>query len=421
MIGYIFLITVTIVISTIVFQQLKTYVPTETLECPEGVSVFLKETTYDCVNKELNITLRNNGRFSVAGYFITATDDPGKKLATIDLSKYTELGKNRGGIVLFDFLSENSMGPNKEMKNVFNLSNSSVSQFYSLSIIPIRYQEIENRNRIVSCSEARVEETLSCIGACVQNTCAGLGYSCGEWDNGCEGTLDCNQPGCSAEESCDASGQCISSACVPAADPSKLGVCGSFDCGIHSNLNGTCGDVNCGECVNGNCDIPTGQCILEEITEGVVFVSSAKYNGGDLGGINGADAKCNSLASTAGLTGTFVAWLSNSTLDAKDRVLDIPFEKLDGVVIANNLADLLDGTIDSKINVNENNAVQGEEKHVFTGTLTDGTKASDNCNDWSSNSNKGQRGKLDQTNNKWVSENAGDCDHTSRLYCFQVS
>ena len=86
MIGYIFLITITIVISTIVFQQLKTYIPTEKIECPEGVSIFLKEVTYDCDINELNITLKNNGRFNIAGYFIAGADSPEKEIATINLS-----------------------------------------------------------------------------------------------------------------------------------------------------------------------------------------------------------------------------------------------------------------------------------------------------------------------------------------------
>jgi len=146
MIGYIFLITITIIISTIVYQQLRTYVPTETLKCPEGVSVFLKEVAYDCNNKELNITLKNNGRFSIAGYFIAAADSPGKEIGTIDLSGYNERGI--GGFVLFDVINENSMNPTKEVKSVFDLSNASSAQFYSLNIIPVRYQEIENKNRI---------------------------------------------------------------------------------------------------------------------------------------------------------------------------------------------------------------------------------------------------------------------------------
>jgi len=249
MIGYIFLITITIIISTIVYQQLRTYVPTEKVECPEGVSVFLKKVIYDCENKELNITLKNNGRFSVAGYFIAATNKSDQELATIDLSKYNKK-EGVGGFVIFNFLrSENSMSPNKEIKSVFDLSSSS-SQFYSLNIIPVRYQEIENRNRIVSCGDSRIKETLTCFEKCVPKTCSGLGivpYICGEWSDGCGGIINCDQPGCDpSTEFCDAEGQCISTICDPDADPSLSGICGIQQCGTADN--NTCGAVSCGTC-----------------------------------------------------------------------------------------------------------------------------------------------------------------------------
>lgn len=51
------------------------------------------------------------------------------------------------------------------------------------------------------------------------------------------------------------------------------------------------------------------------------FLSSTKHTG-DLGGLTGADTLCNDLATAAGLPGTYVAWLSDSNTDAKDRLGD---------------------------------------------------------------------------------------------------
>src|SRR5690348_11017356 len=41
---------------------------------------------------------------------------------------------------------------------------------------------------------------------------------------------------------------------------------------------------------------------------------------GNFGGIDVADGLCNTEASDAGLGGTFVAWLSTSAVDARDRL-----------------------------------------------------------------------------------------------------
>lgn len=264
MIGYIFLITITIIISTIVFQQLKTYIPTEKLECPEGVSVFLKEVSYDCDSKELNITLKNNGRFNIAGYFISGADSPEKELATIDLSEYTELGV--GGFVSFNFLSENSMSPNKEIKSVFNLSSSSYAQFYSLSIIPVRYQEIDNKNRFVSCGDSRVKQTLSCIERCVPNTCSG--YVCGEWNDGCGGTIICGTCNVTAGDVCTSLGQCVPPAQCEDTCSSFGYQCGTQTiCGVETDCSLEVGGCNqstesCNEII-GQCELLCGDGVID--------------------------------------------------------------------------------------------------------------------------------------------------------------
>jgi|TARA_Y100000310_G_scaffold344913_1_gene460477 hypothetical protein len=245
MIGYVLLITVTMVISGIVYQWVKTYVPAEKADCPDGVSVFLKETVYDCTNKELTLTLKNNGRFNIAGYLIHGTINVSQELASEDLSEYTPLGEGKKAVLLPTL--DNSMKPNDEINNVFNLNSTSFNQIYSIDIIPIRFQD----KKRVNCAEGRVKETLTCYVAgsgstCTPNTCLDLGYVCGSFSDGCGGTLDCGT--CSSGFSCDASGQCISDSCTPAADPSLSGICGVENCGVATNTNGTCGTVDCGTC-----------------------------------------------------------------------------------------------------------------------------------------------------------------------------
>ena len=51
----------------------------------------------------------------------------------------------------------------------------------------------------------------------------------------------------------------------------------------------------------------------------IVFATSTLQDG-NLGGLAGADAICNTRASAAGLPGAYVAWLSSTTVDARDRL-----------------------------------------------------------------------------------------------------
>lgn len=157
-IGYVLLITTSIFISAIVYQWIKTYVPTESIKCPDGVSIFVKESIYNCTNKELNLTLENNGRFNIAGYLIHGANSSNQKLASTDLSQYTPFGKNKGGAVLLPTLG-NSIKPGDKMKSAFNLNNTNLGKIYFVEIIPVRSQD---RKR-VNCADAKIKETLNCI------------------------------------------------------------------------------------------------------------------------------------------------------------------------------------------------------------------------------------------------------------------
>lgn len=79
-----------------------------------------------------------------------------------------------------------------------------------------------------------------------------------------------------------------------------------------------------------------------------VYISLTATNG-NMGGLTGADAICQADAATAGKGGTWVAWLSTSTVNAKDRLVDLGPWTYGATIIANNKADLIDGTLTNSI------------------------------------------------------------------------
>src|SRR3989344_2264370 len=91
-IGYILLVAIVIALSVLVYGWLKTYIPKESIECRDGTSVSINAYVYDCSNKVLNITLKNSGRFDIAGFYIYGKTTTQEGLATTDLSLYTSLG-----------------------------------------------------------------------------------------------------------------------------------------------------------------------------------------------------------------------------------------------------------------------------------------------------------------------------------------
>ena len=131
------------------------------------------------------------------------------------------------------------------------------------------------------------------------------------------------------------------------------------------------------------------------------FVTSSNPKGGNLGGLAGADAVCQSLAKAAGAGGkTWRAYLSTSTVDAKSRIGNGPWYNFKGEQIAQNVADLHTadknkisattaltekGTAPNYLAGNDRQAApvaQPLQHDILTGTNEDGTKNADTCKDW---------------------------------------
>jgi hypothetical protein len=155
----------------------------------------------------------------------------------------------------------------------------------------------------------------------------------------------------------------------------------------------------------------------------VVFATSRQYLMKDLGGLEGADSACNDLAADAGLEGNFVAWLSTSEVDAKERLGEASgWVNTRGEPFARTATELLDGfAVYYPVRYDE----KGEPAYgayVATGTSADGTQ-DDNCVDWTSDapSDLVRRGNQTAASPYWTAE-FGDfgCDQGYRLYCFQT-
>jgi hypothetical protein len=125
------------------------------------------------------------------------------------------------------------------------------------------------------------------------------------------------------------------------------------------------------------------------------FVSSTgSGQGGNLGGLDGADKHCQALAAKAGAGNRmWRAYLStsNPNVNARDRIGSGPWSNAKGVVIASSVADLHS----DKANINNDTALdeQGRpinaqgapNRHdILTGSNADGTAGTMTCQNWTS-------------------------------------
>ena len=127
------------------------------------------------------------------------------------------------------------------------------------------------------------------------------------------------------------------------------------------------------------------------------FITSAgPGDGGNLGGLEGADAHCQTLAEAVGAGGrTWRAYLSTSTVDARDRIGNGPWHNAKGEMIAQDLAALHSDAngINKQTGLTETGATvngRGDTPNmhdILTGSNADGTAVADmTCGDWTSNS-----------------------------------
>jgi hypothetical protein len=193
----------------------------------------------------------------------------------------------------------------------------------------------------------------------------------------------------------------------------------------------------------------------------VVFVTSQRFDGNfgggqlTLGHLQ-ADQRCQAAAESAGLTGTFKAWISGrvdtgagpSHHGVVDRFTQsaAPYRLVGGTQVADDWADLTDGSLDHAIDRTETGASIANDPvtRVWTNTRTNGTAwdNSRNCSPgpspdvgiestWSCGApswtagdcqfESGKYGEATSTTGSWTGTESSNtaCTNQYRLYCFE--
>jgi hypothetical protein len=155
-----------------------------------------------------------------------------------------------------------------------------------------------------------------------------------------------------------------------------------------------------------------------------VFTTSQTYNGA-LGGLAGADAKCQASADAAGFGGSWKAWLSDSSISASSRLSQSsnPYSLINGTIIANNWSDLTDGSLRAPINITETGGAVSD--YIFTNTGIAGQtyySGYGSCGNWTSTGDSYIVGWSGSSASAWTDYWGGGsrwCHFPARLYCFE--
>jgi hypothetical protein len=135
-----------------------------------------------------------------------------------------------------------------------------------------------------------------------------------------------------------------------------------------------------------------------------------------------ADGICDVAAATAGLPGSYRAWLSTTQINAMDRLQGARGWILtDGRPFADTVDDIVNGRIFNPPAADEYGLRHDEATMVFTGTIPVGTLNWDrNCSDWSTREGDGGAGYRDGTTSVWTEADFYPCQWLAPIYCFGI-
>lgn len=309
------------------------------------------------------------------------------------------------------------------------------------------------------CDDGNRVDDDACSNTCVSAVCGdGVVQQGEECDDGDpipddECTPSCTLPACGdgirqTSEFCDDAGESSDCDvdCTPAAcGDSVVNHAAGEDCddGVASALcDEDCSVAECGDgtlnaaadeaCDDGNLSDADNCSAGCDKLKRVVFVSSTLYTG-NMGGLAGADAKCQALATSAGLPGSFYAWLSAGVTSPETRFLrsTVPYVLPDGTQVAKHWTDLTDGILQHPIDLTEKSTPAsipadgcgGGKPTVWTNTRESSVVWNpDGCSGWTKTTGAGRLGHAKATNFTWTrfcEGMANSCGWHAAIYCVE--
>jgi alpha-tubulin suppressor-like RCC1 family protein/sugar lactone lactonase YvrE len=159
----------------------------------------------------------------------------------------------------------------------------------------------------------------------------------------------------------------------------------------------------------------------------------AATSGGNLPGVAGAAATCQSAAAAAGLGGTYYAWISDGTNSPSSGTYafthsTVPYKDVNGNTIATSWTNLVAGTLTAGIKYTASGTLESgvdvwTNASTSGGSTSAGSGSTTNCSAWtlsSGGTKKGYYGTSGATGATWTaSGSTATCSTAAYLYCFQ--
>ena|SRR3989344_2555949 len=157
-IGYVLLIVLAVGMAAAVYSYLKFYVPKDQPQCPDGVSLIVKNASCSSGEGKFDITLVNRGLFTVHGAYIKVGDKGKVYKTTINCPNSSNLGFGSCSLYFNDGLNFDPLEPNEIWSKSFSHNLSSGEK--DIEIEPIVF--VGNNNTRVLCEKAIITRSIEC-------------------------------------------------------------------------------------------------------------------------------------------------------------------------------------------------------------------------------------------------------------------
>jgi hypothetical protein len=148
----------------------------------------------------------------------------------------------------------------------------------------------------------------------------------------------------------------------------------------------------------------------------LLFMTNGEWKG-DLGGLQGADDKCNAEARSRGFSGSFQALLahSNSRSESRSNQYALSYQNPAGDNLRSGYYFLF------HFPYLDNPVLPTGSAVVWTGLNVDESSKADHCDLWNSSSvnDSGGVGFADAYDENWYAANTYDCNVARHLYCIE--
>ncbi len=170
MVSYVLLIVIGISLAILVYYWILPQINLEEMpKCPDNVALIIMDYSCDLSTDEITLTLKNQGRFDIDGFFIRGTDSANEEAIPATGLSDPDNAEIIDGSYYFGFPKISPLEPNGQETKTFSyfpvIETAPITELKRIQIEPFRIQNSSKtgKPRIALCDTATITQNVNCV------------------------------------------------------------------------------------------------------------------------------------------------------------------------------------------------------------------------------------------------------------------